>query len=137
MTSQQPVVSIATITLKCADERALTGFWQSLLGYIEVDHPTDSIRLDHPEGLGPSLLLQPGPTPKATPNRFHLDLRPAHHQQAVRHALDLGAALCDIGQTNNEPWAVMTDPEGNEFCILQSIAERNQAAATNTASESS
>ena len=24
----------------------------------------------------------------------------------------------DIGQTGNESWVVLADPEGNEFCVL-------------------
>jgi hypothetical protein len=30
----------------------------------------------------------------------------------------LGATRSDIGQTGNESWVVLADPEGNEFCIL-------------------
>ena len=29
----------------------------------------------------------------------------------------------EIGQTNDESWEVMADPEGNIFCILQSARD--------------
>ena len=36
----------------------------------------------------------------------------------VARFLALGAAHADIGQGPDVSWVVMTDPEGNEFCIL-------------------
>jgi hypothetical protein len=30
----------------------------------------------------------------------------------------LGAKRVDIGQTGAEPFVVLADPEGNEFCVL-------------------
>ncbi|WP_346118782.1 VOC family protein [Micromonospora coerulea] len=33
--------------------------------------------------------------------------------------LKLGARPADIGQTGEEQWHVLTDPEGNEFCLLK------------------
>ena len=32
--------------------------------------------------------------------------------------LALGARPADVGQTGDEQWHVLADPEGNEFCIL-------------------
>jgi Glyoxalase-like domain len=31
----------------------------------------------------------------------------------------LGARPADIGQTGEESWHVIADPEGNEFCLLK------------------
>ena len=31
----------------------------------------------------------------------------------------LGATRVDVGQTGEEPFVVLADPEGNEFCILR------------------
>ena len=33
--------------------------------------------------------------------------------------LRLGARPADIGQTGQEQWHVLADPEGNEFCLLK------------------
>jgi Glyoxalase-like domain len=33
--------------------------------------------------------------------------------------LKLGARPADIGQTGEESWYVLSDPEGNEFCLLR------------------
>jgi hypothetical protein len=34
----------------------------------------------------------------------------------------LGARRADVGQTGAESWVVLADPEGNEFCVLRSLA---------------
>lgn len=35
----------------------------------------------------------------------------------IERLLDLGARHVDIGQ-GQQTWAVLADPEGNEFCML-------------------
>ncbi len=46
--------------------------------------------------------------------------RPASRGSAahVERLLALGATHAEIGQTGEEPWVVLADPEGNEFCVL-------------------
>jgi hypothetical protein len=55
-------------------------------------------------------------------NRVHLDLRPDDRDAEVARLEDLGATHVDIGQ-GDQTWVVLADPEGNEFCILRSVAE--------------
>ena len=55
-------------------------------------------------------------------NRVHVDLATtsaAHQAELVARLKDLGATLADVGQ-GDVPWTVMADPEGNEFCVLDS-----------------
>ncbi|WP_233608814.1 VOC family protein [Nocardia stercoris] len=52
-------------------------------------------------------------------NPIHLDLRPVNRAAAVARAVELGATLVLWG-ANIDAWTVLADPEGNEFCILQS-----------------
>jgi hypothetical protein len=37
----------------------------------------------------------------------------------VARLLDLGATRADVGQ-GEQSWIVLSDPEGNEFCVLSS-----------------
>lgn len=58
-------------------------------------------------------------------NRVHVDLatRSSGHQAEVVARLEgLGATHADVGQWD-VPWVVMADPEGNEFCVLDSLYE--------------
>lgn len=56
------------------------------------------------------------PEPKTAKNRMHFDLRaPGPLQDEVRRLTDLGAKVSKDGTD----LVVMTDPEGNEFCVEQ------------------
>jgi len=54
---------------------------------------------------------------KTTKNRVHQDFRPRDQHAEVERLLAMGARRADIGQ-GEQPWVVLLDPEGNEFCIL-------------------
>ena len=46
----------------------------------------------------------------------------------------LGATHADVGQTGEESWVVLADPEGNEFCVLRAFtAEELAEIAAETA----
>ena len=52
---------------------------------------------------------------------MHLDLATtseAHQAELIARLQALGAKPVDIGQ-GDVPWAVIADPEGNEFCVLE------------------
>jgi hypothetical protein len=46
---------------------------------------------------------------------------PASHEAEVERLIGLGARRADVGQGPRR-WAVLADPEGNEFCVLGWIA---------------
>ena len=58
--------------------------------------------------------------PKLAKNRLHLDIAPladGDQQAEVDRLISLGARRIDIGQGDVD-WAVMADPDDNEFCVL-------------------
>ncbi len=62
----------------------------------------------------------PVPEGKQVKNRLHIDLAPGPsdgHEAEVERLVSLGASRVDVGQAGS-PWAVLADPEGNEFCVL-------------------
>jgi hypothetical protein len=61
------------------------------------------------------------PEGKTGKNRLYLDVNPTDREQdaEVQRLLDLGARHADVGQ-GDVSWVVLTDPEGNEFCVLAS-----------------
>lgn len=86
--------------------------------------------LEDPEGQGPRLFFQQVPEDKRAKNRVHLDVRAAPGLQGEERMAALESAcdrLVKLGATRvrrHEPdppmsngWIVMTDPEGNEFCL--------------------
>jgi hypothetical protein len=52
--------------------------------------------------------------------RLHLDLRPQDGdvEREVERLIGLGARRVDVGQSGEEGFTVLADPEGNEFCVI-------------------
>jgi hypothetical protein len=118
-------VSLSCIVVDAHDPAALAGFWQSLLGWpLETGTEDDGTvvhSLVRPGGPPLSMDFVPATEAKSGKNRLHLDLRPAAgSSQAIelQRLYDLGAKDADIGQ-GVQTWHVLTDPEGNEFCLLR------------------
>src|SRR5450755_1615286 len=124
---------ILSITVDCADPYRQALFWSEVTGWQE--DPEDPNRPGDPEGRivsghGISLLFIPVPEGKAVKNRMHLDLTPTarSRDEEIARLLAIGASLADDQRRpDGTGWVVMTDPEGNEFCIERSAQERGQA----------
>ncbi|MFF5182923.1 VOC family protein [Streptomyces sp. NPDC000345] len=86
---------------------------------IAVRHPDDPFDPVSGTGLGRRLLFQRVPEAKTVKNRLHLDLHPGAGRRAdeVERLRALGASLLREVKEPSGEWAVMTDPEGNEFCV--------------------
>jgi hypothetical protein len=65
----------------------------------------------------PGILFVPAPEAKSCKNRLHLDFRPDDQDAEVERLVGLGATHADVGQ-GDQTWVVLSDPEGNEFCVL-------------------
>ena len=105
------------VVIDCADPVALGRWWATALGWVVVNDSPDEFEIVPAPGRLPSLLFGRVPEPKSGKNRLHLDVRPDDQDAEVARLLSLGAVRADIGQ-GEQPWVVMMDPEGNEFCVL-------------------
>lgn len=115
----------------CANAYELAKFWSGVVGkpMAEDDQPGDPetiIELDN----GVMLYFGQVPEPKTVKNRMHLCLRPdIPRDEEVDRLLKLGATLLhDRRNPDGTGWAVLGDPEGNEFCVLRSAAEKAMTA---------
>ncbi|MBM7772588.1 putative enzyme related to lactoylglutathione lyase [Actinokineospora baliensis] len=119
--------TILNIAFDATDNYALAQWWAQVVG-----HPVDPECVDGEEEAwiavpgGPTLFFNRVPEPKTVKNRLHLCLRPdVAREQEVDRLLAAGAGLVDDRrQPDGTGWAVLADPEGNEFCVLRSAAER-------------
>jgi len=121
---------IRHVTIDCHDTFALATFWAATLGGTvhPDDHPGD------PEVLVTAgehaVLFERVPEGKVVKNRVHLDLQPQDRtrDEEVARLRDLGASVvADRRNPDGTGWVVMGDPEGNEFCVERSAAERGGA----------
>jgi predicted enzyme related to lactoylglutathione lyase len=113
------------LVLDANDPLKLARFWAPALGWgIEEEAGEVGVcpaGYEYPDPMALPVMFEPVPEAKAGKNRVHLDLatESAEHQAAlVARLRSLGAQPVDVGQ-GDVPWAVLADPEGNEFCVLE------------------
>jgi catechol 2,3-dioxygenase-like lactoylglutathione lyase family enzyme len=132
---------IRHITFDCVDALTLVRFWEQVTGYAEdpanPNLADDTEMLIIPPDGGAGLLFIPVPEPKSVKNRIHFDVVPvdATRDEEVERLLAIGASLVDDRrQPDGKGWVVLADPEGNEFCVERSAAERvTPASSTSSA----
>ncbi|MCA2214848.1 VOC family protein [Jidongwangia harbinensis] len=108
---------IAQWTLDVQDVTVMAVFWSQALGYRVEAGGDGSAKLYPPDG-GMTMWLQGSAGPKSGKNRNHPDLVADDPAAEVERLLGLGARRADVGQRGDEGFTVLTDPEGNEFCVL-------------------
>lgn len=135
------------VAFDCESPRRMAEFWGEALGYqlqppppgftswdafadannIPEDQRDNISALIDPGG-GPRLFFQRVPEPKTAKNRVHLDVNlsdqnvvPEERKRQiiaeVERLTTLGASRIGEGEELGVSWVVMTDPEGNEFCV--------------------
>ena len=121
------------------DPAPLAHWWAELLGWRITHEGVDEVVLEPPagspeDGISPDILFlripegsMPEPKTGGKHSRLHIDLRPDDQAAELERAIALGARRVDVGQ--GEPtWAVLADPEGNEFCILRALTAEELAS---------
>jgi len=126
---------ISHTTVDCANAYELAEWWKPVLGYTDL--PDDPNEPGHEECMiispadGHRVLFIEVPELKTVKNRIHFDLVPTDRtrDEEVERVLGLGATQVGDHRGQYGPgtgWVILADPEGNEFCILRSDAERDQ-----------
>jgi predicted enzyme related to lactoylglutathione lyase len=115
-------VHVHHIVIDAHDLPALADFWAEALQWSVLSSREREVvvgpDVDAPIGL---CFMPAGDTRKTVKNRVHLDLTttPDDRDAEIERLLGLGARRVDIGQTGEESWDVLADPEGNEFCVVR------------------
>ena len=134
------------MAIDCVNPDTLAAFWIEVLEYRLADPPdglaswaeySGSVaaepgegwsRIVDPEGRGPSVLFHSVPERKVAKNRVHIDIRVRPSgasddvarplvEAEVRRLVALGASHVRTDDDESDYYAVMQDPEGNEFCV--------------------
>ena len=125
---------IKDIVIDCALPAPLARFWAAALdGYsvgpyerteiarlsaLGIDDIDDdpTVVVEGPTGE-PRFCFQRVPEGKGGKNRLHLDLVAGDPDVELARLVELGATVVADRRTTDH-WVTLTDPEGNEFCLL-------------------
>ena len=120
-------VRIASVTFDCSDALVVGTFWSAAL-----DRPLDPQASSEYAAIGfagrrdsvgwapaddPTWLFVQVPEAKVAKNRVHLDVMAPDVDAEVARLVDLGATRVADMEEYGYTWTVMTDPDGNEFCV--------------------
>ncbi|GAB3792884.1 VOC family protein [Nocardioides ungokensis] len=95
-------------------------FWAELLGREVVDEDDGVLLRGDERQVG--LRFVAASTQKVGLGRLHLHLTsasPEGQRATVEKALSIGGCHLDVGQLPEEGHVVLSDPEDNEFCIIE------------------
>ncbi|MFI9219479.1 VOC family protein [Streptomyces werraensis] len=121
------------LTVDCRDPEELAAFWCAVLDFKVIDRTEHKVEIGswvptveevRARQMPPTLQFIRVPEGRSVKNRMHLDVSPIDGgtDDEVTRLLALGATRADVGQGPDRNWVVMADPEGNEFCVLRSLA---------------
>lgn len=126
------MIEIHAVTIDCADPHGLATWWSKATGLPlgEDDEPgDDEVMLRTPQD--PFLLFIRVPEGKTVKNRVHLDVNGTEgrtRDEEVERLQSMGATIFeDHRRPDGTGWVTLQDPEGNEFCVCRSQAERESA----------
>jgi Glyoxalase-like domain len=122
-------VTVAAISIDCADALVVGEFWSAALGRPLDPNPSSEFAaigmVEHRDTQGwrlsddPTWLFSNVPEPKTAKNRMHVDMATADREAEVARLVTLGATrVADMDEWGYQ-WTVLHDPEGNEFCVAQ------------------
>jgi catechol 2,3-dioxygenase-like lactoylglutathione lyase family enzyme len=107
------MAQIGSVVLNVTDIGRAAAFWRGALGYVLRDSG-DPGALVPRHGEGPALLLD-------ETDRTHLDLHVASDEELraeVERLLSLGAEQVDWVYPDGANFVVLSDTEGNLFCVV-------------------
>ncbi|WP_328865376.1 VOC family protein [Streptomyces sp. NBC_00304] len=121
------------LAVDCHDPEGLAAFWCEVLDFEVIDRSEGKVEIGswvptvedvRARQMPPTLVFIQVPESKAVKNRLHLDVSPIDDstEGEVSRLLGHGATKVDVGQGADRNWVVMADPEGNEFCVLRTLA---------------
>lgn len=126
-------IQIASVTFDCADALTVARFWSEAIGRpLDPGAFSDFAAIGFAgrrdiegwapveRGNDPTWMFGKVPEAKTAKNRMHLVVAPDPEAEIAR-LVELGATrVAEIDQWGYK-WAVMTDPEGNEFCVGKAL----------------
>jgi predicted enzyme related to lactoylglutathione lyase len=109
------------VVVDAHDLPRLARFWAQALRWSVLSERDREVVIGPDVEAPVGICFMPVTDRKTVKNRLHLDLTTAADDRdaEIERLLGLGARRVDVGQTGEESWTVLADPEGNEFCVVR------------------
>jgi Glyoxalase-like domain len=106
---------IKSVSFDAVDALVLARFWAAVFGSdVDEESTADKAFVEAAGWGGPNIWFNRVPEPKTAKNRMHFDVRaPGALEEEVARLERLGAVVAERHPSH----IIMTDPEGNEFCV--------------------
>jgi hypothetical protein len=109
-------IRLGSTVINCADMELMTSFWSQALNLAPSSSAAgDDFRVLRGEHV--NLSLQLSRTAMSARDQMHLDLYSNDQSGEVQRLAGLGAKIVRHQRDPEDDYVVMTDPEGNEFCV--------------------
>jgi len=114
-------VTLHHVVVDTHDLPSLARFWSRALGWPVLSERENEIVIGPDVNAPVGMCFMPVSDVKRVKNRVHLDVTTSAGDRGseIERLISLGARRVDIGQTGQESWTVLADPEGNEFCVIR------------------
>ena len=109
-------IRLGSTVINCADMELMTRFWSQAL-HLAPSSAADGDDFRVLRGEHVNISLQLARTPVSARDQMHLDLYSDGQAAEVRRLTGLGARVVRHQHDPDDDFVVMTDPEGNEFCV--------------------
>ena len=111
-------IRVGSTVINCADLEAMTRFWSAALYLVPSStEPDDDFRVLRGERVNVSLQL--ADTPVTARDQMHLDLYSDDLEAQLVRLTALGATVVRRAIDEGEDFVVLSDPEGNFFCVCE------------------
>ncbi len=108
-------IRLGSTVINCADLDLMTRFWSRALHLVPAGDDGGDFRVLRGEHA--SVSLQRALTPVSARDQMHLDLYTDDQAAEVERLTRLGARTVRHHREPGDDYVVMTDPEGNQFCV--------------------
>jgi hypothetical protein len=118
------VLRPGNVVFNTVDPQGLSEFWAALTGYEPRSVSGTFAGLRDPSGRGPNLTFQQSDGDDEASGRCHVDFYADDPDDVAERALQLGGEFVRRVSEGEVRWVVLTDPDGNEFCVVASGPDR-------------
>lgn len=115
---------LSAIVVDCRDALSQAKWWATVLSHQLSERNPNEYEVSDPSSGGTRLYFMNVPEVKTVKNRLHIDITTdGSIEGEVASLVAAGGTFVEKRQDpatlpNPDTWAVMQDPEGNEFCVL-------------------